>query len=130
MSIKYRMVRWEDQINPEGKKKTGYYPQVVRGLTVDIRQLAERAADGTTLNRIEVEASIRMVIDHIEKELLDSNNVCLDGFGTFSLSAESKKQADSPDSIRAESIQVKRVVFKPSKIFMKQIKSAKFEKAR
>ncbi len=130
MSIKYKMVRRGDYINPEGKKKEGYYPQVVRLDTLKIRELSKLASSETTLHRIEIEASLRMVIDHIEKELLNSNHVCLDGFGTFSLSAESIRRAENPDDIRAESIKVKRVVFIPSKTLMKRIKNAKFERMR
>jgi predicted histone-like DNA-binding protein len=122
------MIKRGDYINPEGKKKTGYYPQVVRGKTVNLRELSERAASGTTLNKLEAEMALRMVIEHVEEELLKSNHVCFDGFGTFSLTAECR-HVDDPGEIRAESIHVKRVVFIPSKILMKRIKKAKFVKA-
>lgn len=130
MSIKYKMVKREDYINPEGKKKAGYYPQVVRGTTVNIREISERAAYGTTINCIEIEASVRMLIDCIEEELLNGNHVCLDGFGTFPLTAEATRHVEDTDEIRAESIRVKRMVFVPSKIFMKRIKRAKFVRGK
>ncbi len=129
MSIKYRMIKRGDYINPEGKKKVGFYPQVVRMHTINLREICNRSADETTLNTVEIEASVRMLIDHIEKELRDSNHVCLDGFGTFSVTAECRHVED-PDEIRAESIKVKRVVFVPSKQFMKRIKDAKFERTK
>ncbi|MDR2847677.1 MAG: HU family DNA-binding protein [Bacteroidales bacterium] len=129
MSIKYKLVRREDYLNPEGKKKGGYYPQVVRKATLDLQSLSKRAADGTTFNAMEVEVALRMAMKQIEEELLNSNHVCLDGFGTFSLSAESRR-VENPDDIRAESIAVKRVVFVPSKILMQRIKKAKFKRAQ
>ncbi len=128
MSIKYKMIQRNDYINPEGKKKTGYYPQVVREKTVSLRKLAELASKGTTLNKMEVEIALRIALEQIETELLTSNHVCLDGFGTFSLTAECR-HVDNPNEIRAESINVKRVVFVPSKILMKRIKKAQFVKA-
>jgi predicted histone-like DNA-binding protein len=128
MSIEYKLVKREDYLNPEGKKKSGYYPQVVRKATLNLQSLAERAANGTTFNAMEVEVALRMAMEQIEEELLNSNHVCLDGFGTFSLSAESRR-VESPDDIRAESIAVKRVVFVPSKILMQRIKTAKFKRA-
>lgn len=126
MGIKYKMVQRGDYINPEGEKKTGYYPQVVRERTINIRELSKWASNGTTLNTFEVEIALHLVLDHIEKELLNSNHVCLDGFGTFSLTAETNQRVENPNKIRAESIKVKRVVFVPSKTLMKRIKNAKF----
>ena len=128
MSIQYKMVKRNDNLNPEGKKKAGYYPQVVRTKTVKTRELTRLASDETTLNAFEVEASIQILLDHIERELLNSHHVCLEGFGTFSLTAESR-YVENPDEIRAESIKVKRVVFKPSKVLMDRIKTAKFVRA-
>lgn len=125
MAVQYRLVRQNDNLNPEEKKKAGYRPQVVRKDTINLREICKRASEGTTLNAIKVEASLRMVLEHIREELLDSNHVCLDGFGTFSLSAESRL-VDSPDNIRAKSVFVKRVVFISSQILMKEIKRAKF----
>ena len=123
------MIKRKDYINPEGKKKEGYYPQVVRGKTVYLKELAKKTTEELTLNEVEAEAAVQLIINQIEKELLDSNHVCIDGFGTFSLTAESRL-VENPDEIRAESIKVKRLVFIPSKIFMKRIKNAKFSKVK
>ena len=129
MAIKYRMVERTDNINPEDEKKTGYYPRVVRNRTIKVDEISELAAEGTTINKIELKASIGMLMEHIEKELLNSNHVCIDGFGTFSLTAESRR-VENPDEIRAESITVKRIVFTPSKTLMKRIKNAKFVRTK
>jgi len=40
-----------------------------------------------------------------------------------------RKDYINPDEIRAESIKVKRLVFKPSKVLIKRIKDAKFVRA-
>ena len=37
---------------------------------------------------MEVEVSLRMILGQIEKEQLEGNHVCLDEFGSFSLTAE------------------------------------------
>lgn len=128
MSIQYKMVKRTDRINADGEKKTGYFPQVVRAETVGIKELCKRATYGTTLNAFEAEIAVRMVLEQIEEELLNSHSVCLDGFGTFSLTAESRRVED-PDSIRAESIKVKRVAFVSSRTLMKRIKNARFVRA-
>jgi predicted histone-like DNA-binding protein len=118
-----------DNINPEGAKKTGFYPQVVRYGTINIDQLALRIAKGKRLQAFETKATIELLLACIEDELLLGNHVCLDGFGTFSLTAQSKRPITDPDEIRAESIEVKRVVFNPSKPLSKRMKIAKFVRA-
>lgn len=52
MSINYKLTQKIDNLNPEGQKKTGYYPQVVRTKTVDIDYLATQVAHGKRLNAI------------------------------------------------------------------------------
>lgn len=129
MSIRYRMIKREDYLNPEGKKKAGYYPHVVRGRTVHLKELVRRASEGTTLNPIETEAAVYIVLEKIIHELLQSNHVCLNGFGTFSLTAESRR-VEQPEQIRSKSISVKRVVFVASKTLMRRIKNAIFTRVK
>jgi len=128
MSIKYKMIERGDYLNPEGKKKTGYYPQVVRSRTLNTEELALRVARGKKFNAIDAKATIEMLLACIEDELLDGNSVCFDGFGTFALTAECREVSD-PTKIRAESISVKRVTFTPSQPLRKRLKSATFIRA-
>jgi predicted histone-like DNA-binding protein len=125
MSVQYKMVGKIDNLNPEELKKRGYYPAVVRKRTIGIEQLAKKAAEGCSLNSFEMEMAIKVTLQAIQSELLDSNNVCLEGFGTFSLKAESR-HVKTPDELRAESIFVKKVAFKCSTILLNEMKVAKF----
>ncbi|MGL4364873.1 MAG: HU family DNA-binding protein [Bacteroidales bacterium] len=128
MSIKYKFVNWNDNVNPDGEKKSGYFPQVVRRKTVGIKNLALNITRGKISQAIEEQASILRLLNCLEKELLEGNSVCFEGFGTFSLTAQSKHQITDPKKFRAESIEVKRVVFNPSSALMRRLKNAKFEK--
>jgi len=129
MSIKYKMIERGDYLNPEGQKKTGYYPQVVRSRTVNTEELALNVARGKRLNALDVKANIEMLLACVEDELLNGNNVCFDGFGTFALTAECREVSD-PATIRAESISVKRVTFTPSKPLKNKLKVAEFVRAK
>lgn len=129
MSIKYKMIERGDYLNPEGKKKTGYYPQVVRSRTVNTEELALNVARGKRFNALDVKANIEMLLACVESELLNGNSVCFDGFGTFALTAECREVSD-PTKIRAESISVKRVTFTPSKPLKNKLKLAKFVRAQ
>jgi DNA-binding protein HU-beta len=129
MSINYKMIHRGDYLNPEGQKKTGYYPQVVRSETVNTGELALRVARGKRLNAIDTKATIELLLACIEDELLNGNSVCFDGFGTFSLTAECR-EVDDPMKIRAESISVKRVTFTPSKPLKQRLKMAEFKRVK
>jgi len=129
MSIKYKMIHRGDYLNPEGQKKTGFYPQVVRSRTLNTEEVALKVARGKRLNAIDAKATIEILLACIEDELLDGNSVCFDGFGTFALTAECREVSD-PTKIRAESISVKRVTFTPSKPLKKRLKSAEFVRAK
>ncbi len=127
MSVQYKMMGKNDNLNPEEQKKKGYYPTVVRKRTIGIEELSRKAAENCRLNSFEMEMAIKVALQTIQDELLDSNNVCLEGFGTFSLKAESR-HVESPDELRAESIFVKKVAFKCSPILLRTMKMAKFVK--
>ena len=129
MSIQYKMIKKGDNLNPEGQKKVAYHPQVVRYKTLTLKELCKNASQDNSTKSIEMEMAMRILLEQIEMELENSNHVCLDGFGTFSLTAESRP-VDDPDEIRAESISVKRVAFTPSKILMDRLKHAKFVRAK
>ncbi len=125
MSVQYKMMGKNDNLNPAELKKKGYYPSVVRKKTVGITEIAERASNRCRIHPYEMEMAIKTALDAIREELLQSNNVCLEGFGTFSLKAESRN-VENPDELRAESIFVKKVSFKCSTLLIKDMKAAKF----
>ena len=77
------MIERGDYLNPEGKKKTGFYPQIVRSQTVNTEALAASVARGKRFTTIETKATIEIILACIEDELLAGNSVCFDGFGTL-----------------------------------------------
>ena len=109
MSIKYKMIQRGDYLNPEDKKKIGYHPQVVRSKTVNLEELAMTIAKGKRMQSFEVKSTIELLMACIEDELLEGNSICLDGFGTFALSAQAKRHVTEPNEIRTESIEVKQI---------------------
>lgn len=121
MSIYYRLDEQSDNLNPEGSRKQGLFPRIIRKETIGLTELCKRTAEGTTFNAFELEIAAKMLVDGILNELSDGNNVCIDGFGTFSVSAEAIREAQKPDDIRAESIRAKKIVFKTSKALLKHL---------
>lgn len=123
------MIYRGDYLNPDEKKQTGYYPQVIRSATVNLEEMATVIAKGKRLQAFEIKSTLELLMACIEDELLNGNSVCLDGFGTFSLTAQCKRRVDNPKEIRAESIEVKRVTFTPSQPLRKRMKNAEFIRA-
>lgn len=121
------MMGKNDNLNPDEQKIKGFYPIVVRKKTIGIVELVQNASLDCSLNSFELEMAIKVVLRTIQKELLDSNNVCLEGFGTFSLKAESR-HVETTNELRAESIFVKKVGFKCSPILLNNMKFARFVK--
>ena len=129
MSIQYKMRRKIDNLSDAESKKSGLYPVVIRKKTVSLNELVKIAAGSGMMREFELEMALKIVLKTIEKELLKSNHVNLDGFGTFSLGASSRHVV-SDKEIRAESISVKKVTFKTSPRLLLSMKKATFVKGK
>ncbi len=129
MSIQYKMRKKIDNLSDAETKKNGLYPVVIRKKTVSLNELVKIAAESGRMSEFELEMALKIVLKTIEKELLKSNHVNLDGFGTFSLGASSRN-VESDKEIRAESISVKKVTFKTSPILLSSMKKATFVKGK
>jgi predicted histone-like DNA-binding protein len=128
MSIYYRMMEQTDNLHSEGDKRRGFYPRIVSKRTVGLCELCRRAAEGTTINAFELEASAGIITRRILEELADGNNVCIERFGTFSISAEAVRAVHTEKEVRAESIRVKKIVFKTSQALMRRLTGFTFRK--
>lgn len=127
MAIQYRMLSKADNINTENDKKKGLYPRIVNKETIQTKDLAKKIGAKVHLGESTAKILIEAMIDAIEEELKNGNSVCLNGFGTFSLSAKSKNVLEDKE-IRAESIRVKKVGFRCSPPFLGRFRDAKFRK--
>lgn len=124
MPIQYKMRIIHDNLNPDPEKKKTMYPVVVRKITINREQLCDFATTNTSLNETEVDGSLKQIIREIKRQLLSSNHVCIDGFGTFSLSLGTKKEVEHDSELRAPSIYVKHLHFIPSKKFLLSLSAA------
>jgi predicted histone-like DNA-binding protein len=123
------MMEQTDNLHPEENRKCGFYPRIISKQTVKVRELCQKAAEGTTLNAFELEISVGLIVNRILQELENGNNVCIEGFGTFSVSAETVRAVHTEHEIRAESIRAKKIVFKTSQALMTRLKGFTFRKA-
>lgn len=127
MSVKYKFSPICDNLNEEGEKAKGYYPRVVSRGTIHKEQLFDTIALGSPMLRAELSRSWMLIESHIMQQLENGYDVCINGFGTFSLSAESRL-VEQKNEIRAESISVKGLNFRPSKTILNKLKKTRFER--
>jgi len=127
MAVFYSMKEMSDNIHSGEEKKTGLYPRVISLRTVFLDELIESASFRTTLSKQEMRMAFDLIIDRMMEELKNGNNVCLDDIGMFSLTAVSRVVQDEKE-IRSYSINVKRLVFRMSKAFLKKLGTVTFER--
>lgn len=126
MSIPYRLTPMKDNISDE--PKVGYYAQVVTRGTVTTEKLCREISAGCTLTVADLKAAIEALVSSVEDKLKDGYNVCIDELGTFSVSAQSVPTTEE-DGIRAQSVKVKKINFRPSVRLKKRMSMSSFEKA-
>lgn len=114
MSVIYRAVKRKS--NPLlAASPDKYYPQIVTlGSKVDLKFMAERMRDNSSLTTGDIKSVIQNFVDKLKEQLLEGKTVNIEGLGVFSLSARSKG-ADTADDLTADSIEGVRICFQANK---------------
>jgi predicted histone-like DNA-binding protein len=127
MSIKFNIVQRGRPGHSEAPKK--YYPSIQSTGRVNMRELAERASDMSTLSTPDMMAAIEILLAIIPDELAQGNIVELGDFGNFWLrfSAEGVE-----DSARVNGNLITTLIprFNPGKRFKGVLKQVRFERKR
>jgi predicted histone-like DNA-binding protein len=126
MAVKFTTVARVNPQDPEGPKK--YYPLVRSRGKVTVQQLAERAAEVSTLSPADLAAAIEVFLAIVPQELSDGNIVSLGDFGTFSLRVRSEG-ADTAEEVTSRNITHTLVTFRPGKRFKQALNAIDYEKA-
>lgn len=126
MSILYKTTRFADTFT--GDKETNVRVQLLSWDTLDTKAFVEYLATKYNLSKGEAYKSLNIVLEGMEAVLKDGNILNLDDFGSFSLNGNFCEDKEPDENHRAESIQVKNVVFKADKNLKKRISTAGFEK--
>lgn len=125
MPIKFNIVQRGNPARPEAPKK--YYPSIQSRGRMTMRQLAEKAADISTLSTPDMMAAIESFLAIIPAELADGNIVELGDFGSFWLRSTSEG-AETPEAVRGDQIISLIPRFIPGKQFRGALRAAKFQK--
>lgn len=126
MSILYKSTRFADTFT--GNKETNVRIQLLSWDTLDTKAFVEYLASKNNLSKGDAYKNLTMVLEGIEAVLKNGNILNLDDFGSFSLNGSFCKDKQPGENHRAESIEIKNVVFKAEKQLKKRIATAGFEK--
>lgn len=110
-------------------KKPKLHARVVPGHTAGIKEMSKLIQSASTLSIGDISAVLTMFREQLIYQLKEGNRVHWEGVGYFELTL-SCPPIRSPKAIRAESIQVKSVVFRPEKSLKKLVKHTPLTRAR
>jgi len=123
MSIKFNIVERANPSNREAPSK--YYPSIRSSGRVTTEEIAEMAADRSTLTSADMMAAIETFLSIVPQQLMKGNIVELGQFGSFWLKTTSEG-ADAPDAVNAEQISRLLPRFIPGKRFRRVLKTVEY----
>ena len=113
MAVRYKLTKINDNITDN--KTVRYSVTTVSYDNVNLDALAEQIAGSSTFSYGEVKGLVENLID---------------GLGTFSVTARPNREVEDPLKIRAESIKLKGIGFKPSPKLKERLRSIEFTRMK
>lgn len=128
MAVKYKLVKINDNITEN--EETRYSVTTVSCGNVNTDTFSERIADSSTFNIGEVKGMLENLTRMIADYLKAGYTVSVDGLGTFSVTAQTNREVNDPSRVRAESIKLKSIGFKPSPKLKDRLSNIEFTKLK
>jgi len=125
MSVKFNIVERGNPADREAPRK--FYPSIQSSGRVSTRELAERAAQMSTLTTTDMVAAIESLLTIIPNELAKGNIVELGDFGSFWLRTTSDG-TETADEVRAAQITGVLPRFNPGREFKRTLDAIVFNK--
>lgn len=125
MSVKYNVVERGKPGDAAAPKK--YYPSAVATGKMNLRAVARRAAEMSTVSMPDTVAVIEALLSIIPDEMGKGNIVRLGEFGSFWVKVKTVG-AETPEAVSSSNITGVVPRFTPGKEFKNQLKTYSFEK--
>lgn len=126
MSVKFNIVERGNPGNREAPKK--FYPSIQASGRVTPREMAEMAAQRSTLSTMDMMAALESFLAIIPEQLAKGNIVELGDFGSFWLRIESDG-AETAEAVQSSQITGVLPRFNPGKAFKRLLEQVVFNKA-
>lgn len=127
MGLKYDF--YPNPVPKGSNRKRRLHARVVTNGTMKTDEIARAIHDRSTLTTGEVKATLDMLSNLLVTELSYGRTIHLEGLGYFRLTLECPAVKTEKD-IRAESIKVRSMAFRPEKKLMEKFKSVRMERVR
>lgn len=128
MAVRYKLVKINNNITES--EETKYSVTTVSYGNINLDTLAERMATYSTFNIGEIKGMLENLTRMIADSLKDGYTVSIEGLGTLSVTAQVNREVTAPSQIRAESIKLKSIGFKPSPKLKERLSDIEFTKLR
>lgn len=125
MPVHYKVVPKVDPRDLKAPPK--YYPTAISTGRADVRALAERIAEISTVSTIDCMVMLEALQVVLPDELSQGKIVDLGRFGAFRLTIKASGEV-TPEDVNAGNIKAARVQFKPGPGFKDMLKGLKFRK--
>ena len=125
MSVKYNVVERSNPSDPDAPIK--YYPSAVADGSVDLRYIANRAADISTVSMPDTVAVIEAMLHIIPDEIGDGRVVQLGDFGSFWIKFKTEA-SETPEGVTSHNITGVILRFIPGKELKLNLRNMTFEK--
>lgn len=125
MSINYKVIPRKNPRDVAADPK--YYASINSKGRRNHRFIAKEIADRSSLNEMDVLSVIEGFLQIVPTTLTDGYTVDLGDFGTMGLSAKSQP-AESEEEFNASLIDGSKVIFRPGKLFKKELGGAEYVK--
>jgi predicted histone-like DNA-binding protein len=112
MSLHYDF--YETPVPKGSDRKKSLHARVVPSGTVTTDQLVRAIQRESSLSISDVKGALISLVENMKFEMADGWNIHLEGLGYFSLTLSSPP-VRTPNEIRAESVKIKSVAFRPEK---------------
>ena len=125
MSINFNVVA---RVNPQKREDPAkYYATLVSNGKRNLRYIAQRIADKSSLNIIDVKAVLEGLLQVIPEEIKDGYIVELDEFGNFWVTCSSSP-SDAAEDVTASNIEKVNIQFRPGKLVRSTLGATEFKK--
>ena len=125
MTVKYNVVERSNPSDPEAPRK--FYPSIQSTGRVTPRELAELAAEISSLSTVDMVAAIESLMVIIPRELAKGNIVELGEFGSFWLKVNAEA-AETPAAVNGSRITNVTPSFRPGKELKRMVADIVFRR--
>ncbi len=123
MAITITPIGKTNPVNPSASML--YYPKVTKTGEVDLEELSEQIAYGSSLTQADCYAVVISLVAMVSKELEAGKIVRLGQLGAFQISVKGSA-SETPEAVSPKNVRSASVIFRPGKKFKAMLKDLRF----